>query len=236
MLDLYKPFTSASGSMPNYIIMIRNFIRNLQFFRLLQDSDIETTDTSVRFDFTSLGIYKMYLTIQQAAYYSAYRSLTFVMPYDAHFNRTDASEMYAENAKILTMQTPYTSGFWFNTPNTDYICKFFITESIDMETNAQSKVFISTLHHISNPSDDNCKIYYTDYDMHSASINVKYDKFTDSSTYVLDPLTYDTRRFPDLFVISGGDVNTPYSEVMTLNSVQYVQLVGNIYIKNSSIS
>ena len=57
MLDLYKPFTSASGSMPNYIIMIRNFIRNLQFFRLLQDSAIETTDTSVRFDFTSLGIF-----------------------------------------------------------------------------------------------------------------------------------------------------------------------------------
>lgn len=233
MLDLYKPFTSATN-MSSYMLQIKNFISQLQLFRTIPANNIELTDTSVRFNLDSLGLQYAYIDIHQDTFYgnSPHINVATNMENYLYANEVTSSSM----CKIFTLQTPNTSGFWFYTLNYAYICKIILTDVVDITKNINNHrwVLIAAYQHNSEPLTNALYVQYNGYMRDTVPTATKWNKFDDTSTFVLDNLYNNTYKFTDVYVLSGGNTSSEYKECMIFNDTQYIQLAGNIYVKNTN--
>jgi hypothetical protein len=233
MLDLYTPFT-AVDSVANYFIAIRNFVRSLSLFSRLQDGDITLTGTSVKFDLTRLGMDKLYLMIKRNDNSSYWNNINITTNFDTIM--INNSETQYPNCKVLTLQSDYSSGFWYYTPNFDWSAKIIITDVSDILTNQHRYVLLIAYYRLSNPDEKYCFVHYNSSQRYTIPSDAKYTKSTDTYNAIIDNLYYDTYKFTDVYVISGGHTTDTFTEALTINNSQYIKLAGNIYVKNSSLT
>jgi len=221
-------------SVANYFIAIRNFVRSLSLFSRLQDGDITLTGTSVKFDLTRLGMDNLYLMIKRNDNSSYWNNINFVTNFATIMQ--DNNETQYPNCKVLTLQSDYSSGFWYYTPNYDWTAKIIVTDVTNIMTNQHRYVLLIAYYRLSNPNEKYCYVHYNSSQRYSIPSDAKYAKSTDTSNVIIDNLYYDTYKFTDVYAISGGNTNSTFTEALTINNSQYIKLAGNIYVKNSSLT
>ena len=226
MLDLYKPFTEA-GSTTNYFLQLRNFISQLQLFRTIDSSDIILNEHDVTFKLDRFGMTGAYIKINEYHYNYYREDLQITTNMEAYLG--DCAETLYQNCKIFTLQTGSSSGFWFYTPNANASVKVILTPVVNVMNPLNTRTVLLIGIQNANPT---LYMHYNGYQRISIPTNIKYGQSSDTDNFVLDPLVSDTYKFSDVFVLSGGNTSEQYREVMRFASNQYIQLAGNIYIRD----
>lgn len=226
MLDLYKPFTEA-GSMPNYFIQLRNFISQIQLFRTIESSDIELDDHYVTFKLDKFGLFGVYIKLSEY-YYQSLQISTNIHTFLGS-DRSGDSTTYM-NCRIFTLQTGSSAGFWLYTPDHDISVKVILTPVVNLMNplNTRYVMMLGT----QTSSSSACYIYYNQFVHLTIPTDIKYGQSSDIDNFIVDQLNFDTYKCNDVYILSGGNTSDPYLEVMRFASNQYIQLAGNIYIKD----
>lgn len=226
MLDLYKPFTEA-GSTANYFLQLRNFISQLQLFRTIESTDIILTEHDVTFKLDRFGMTGAYIKINEY-YYNYYREdLQITTNMESYLGNCE--DTLYQNCRIFTLQTGSSSGFWFYTPNANASVKVILTPVVNLMNSLNTRTVLLIGIQNANPT---LYMHYNQFQRVSIPTNIKYNQSSDTDNFVLDPLVSDTYKFSDVFVLSGGNTSEQYREVMRFASNQYIQLAGNIYIRD----
>lgn len=216
-INLYSPFTDCVDN-AEYIIRLRDFIKNLPLFNQIPDESIVTTNTYVRFHLDSLGMYQQYFALEMTN--NNIRVSTNV----GYLLNTNTETTYA-NCNIFTLVTDNTSGFWFHTPTYGKTVKIFFTRG--MQSTGTSKIVMFASVQNTNITGD---LYihhpYTTYENMSSFTG----KSVDINNIMIQKFIYSEYMFPDLYVLSGNS-EVPFDDAMIFNDEQYFQLSNYIYIK-----
>ena len=229
MLNLYQPFTECT-SIAEYYQAITTFIKTIPLFTNIPNISIETTASSAKFYLDYFGLNDVYIDI----YNNTSRDGNVMVSTPLETLLTNNQETTYSNCKIFVVTGERTSGFWFYTPQFDYLTKLILTSVYLPEKNQRKYVLIVANQCISDPTTYTCRLYRDKSAYLDMSVDTKYAS-GDFDSYIVDQYVFKEYVFDDMYIIAGGNSSTVvFKEAMINGITKYIQLAGHLYLKVSN--